>query len=271
MSLFPLNTLNASNYLQSISEVSPKPNPDNIRAVDASGDLLLGIDDISAGTLLYYRVSSIVLRAASPYFDALLDPGKFSEGAAFSTRIGHLRAQYCEIASIPAVCLPPIYISEISQYPAASRPNVLMHFFEILHALTSSVPTAKSLMNHLALLAVVADRFDATQPVLDYMVNQGWTRSGRAKKGTNPSGHQLGTRSRETALRQSLFAGAVLGVPEWVMESSRNLIDEGSDRWNANIDADSSSANQEQHDAPWWYLPYGLEGGAAPIAILINF
>ena len=258
-------------YEKSTSQVSQEPDADRIRAIDPNGDLLLGIDDIPKGILLYYRVSSIVLREASPYFNALLDPGKFSEGATFSNRLVHLKAQYCRMSSIPAVYLPNIHISEIGQYPAASSTNVVMHFLEILHAATSSTPTTRALMNHIALLAIVADRFGATKPVLDYIVNQGWTQPGRATKGMKPSSPRLVVRSRETALRQCIFAGAVFGVHEWVMQSSRSLIDEGSERWNPSTDADPSSASQEQYNAPWWYLPYGLEGEAAAFPVFTSF
>ncbi|MCJ1387415.1 hypothetical protein MMC18_000258 [Xylographa bjoerkii] len=235
----------------------PGPNEDNIVAIDSDGDLLIQIHGQHEEPTLYYQVSSTVLQKSSPYFDRLLDPKKFSEGVAFETLLKGLRDSYPDVTMAPAAALPVIHISDVGQLPMRyPSKNVITHFFDILHDTNSFWAMAGSLPNHIALLAILADRFDATKPVLDHVTDQGWIHAYKEIKENKKDSNQSSLRSKETLWRQRIFAGVILGVQDWVMSYSRLLIDAGSERWRTASDAELNVDD----DAPWWYLPRGLEG-----------
>ena len=233
------------------------PNEDNIIAIESAGDLLIKIHGQPGEPTLYYQVSSIVLQKASPYFDRLLDPKKFSEGVAFETQLKNLKDRYPDVTTAPAVTLPVIHISDVGQIPARypSR-NLLTHFFDILHDTNSFWVMTGSLPNHIALLAILADRFDATKPVLDHITDQGWTHTHKETKESKKESSPSSLRCKEILWRQRIFAGVILGVQDWVMNYSRLLIDAGSERWRIASDAELNIDDE----APWWYLPRGIEG-----------
>ncbi|MCJ1295564.1 hypothetical protein MMC34_007127 [Xylographa carneopallida] len=232
------------------------PNEDNIIAIESEGDLLIKIDGQPGEPSFYYRVSSIVLQKASPYFDRLLDPKKFSEGVAFGAQIEKLKESYPDITTVPAAALPMIQVSDVGQIPARyPSKNVVTHFFDILHDTNSFWIMTGSLPNHIALLAILADRFDATKPVLDYINDQGWTHAHKETKENKKESSLSSVRSKEILWRQRMFAGVILGVQDWVMSYSRLLIDAGSERWKVASDTELKIDDE----APWWYLPRGLE------------
>jgi hypothetical protein len=230
--------------------------------IDAAGDLLLQIDDSSSEPSFYYRVSSTVLRRASPYFDTLLDPDKFSEGATFASQKARLEDQHGRISQLPTADLPVILIADIGPLFPLNTPNmpVIAHFFNILHLKDSFHLPAPS-ATHFALLAAVADRFDAVRPVSDYVVKNGWhtdmkePNSSRIRRNTKSSI----LKSKEIFWRQRILAGAILGVRGWVLHYGRLLIDSGSERWNVGTDLESTSTVDITTDGPWWDLPYGIE------------
>ncbi|MCJ1315018.1 hypothetical protein MMC15_000332 [Xylographa vitiligo] len=233
------------------------PNEDNIIAIESDGDLLIKIHGQPGEATLYYRVSSIVLQKASPYFDRLLDPKKFSEGAAFGTQIKILKESYPDVTMAPATALPIIHISDVGPIPARfPSKNVVTHFFDILHDTNSFWIMTGTLHNHIALLAILADRFDASKPVLGHITDQGWVHMHKETKENKKEGSQSPARSKEILWRQRIFAGLILGVQDWVMSYSRLLIDAGSERWKIASDAELNVDDE----APWWYLPRGLEG-----------
>ncbi|MCJ1378286.1 hypothetical protein MMC17_001383 [Xylographa soralifera] len=233
------------------------PNEDNIIAIEADGDLLMKVHGQPGEPTLYYQVSSIVLQKASPYFDRLLDPNKFSEGLAFETQLKSLKDRYPDVTAAPAVALPVIHISDVGQIPARyPSKNVVTHFFDILHDTNSFWVMTGTLSNHIALLAILADRFDATKPVLDHITDQGWTHTNKETKENKKESSQSSLRSKEILWRQRIFAGVILGVQDWVVSYSRLLIDTGSERWRIASDAQI----HVDDEAPWWYLPRGLEG-----------
>jgi len=232
--------------------------------IDVAGDLLLQIDDSSSGLNFCYRVSSTVLRRASSYFDTLLHPDKFNEGATFASRQAQLRDQYGEAFPFPNDDLPVIHIADIGPLFPLNTPNmhVLARFFNVLHQkesfhLPAGVPSA----THMALLAAVADRFDAIRAVSDYIVKKGWHTDmkepnlRRIRRNTKNSV----VKSKEIFWRQRILAGAILGVPGWVLHYGRLLIDSGSERWNVGTDQESTSMVDIATDGLWWDLPYGIE------------
>jgi len=232
--------------------------------IDAAGDLLLQIKDNSQNLRFYYRVSSIVLRRASSYFNTLLDPEKFSEGATFAFQRAKLEDQYGETSQLSPADLPIIHIADIGPLFPTKTPNtdVITHFFTILHRRDSfHLPPGGPSASHIALLAAVADRFDAVRPVSDYTVKKGWHKD---MKEPNWSRMRWSTKksvlkTKETFWRQRILAGAVLGLREWVLHHGRLLIDSGSERWKVGTDIDSTTMIDTGADGPWWDLPYGIE------------
>ncbi|MCJ1249093.1 hypothetical protein MMC30_006315 [Trapelia coarctata] len=232
--------------------------------IDVAGDLLLQIKDSSQNLCFYYRVSSTVLRRVSSYFDTLLDPGKFSEGATFACQKAKLEEQYGEMSHMLPAELPIIHIAEIGPLFPTKTPNtdVITHLFNILHRRDSShlSPGGPS-ASHIALLAAVADRFDAVRPVSAYVVKKGWHKD---MKEPNWSRTRWSTKksvfkTKEIFWRQRILAGAILGLREWVLHHGRFLIDSGSEGWRDGADLETTTTINVMADGPWWDLPYGIE------------
>ena len=250
-----LSSLNAEEG--SKNRVCSGPNEDNIIAIDKAGDLLIQIHGQPGESTFYYQVSSTVLQEASPYFDRLLDPTKFSEGVTFRIQLNRLKASYPDIKMAPVAALPVVKLSDVGQIPVRyPSKSVVTHFFDILHRTNSSWVMTGTIANHIALLAIMADKFDVTKRVLDHIVDQGWTYAYKEAKENKKDGNQSYLRSKETLWRQRIFAGFILGVQDWVMNYTRLLVDAGSERWRMTSDAELSVDDE----APWWYLPRGLEG-----------
>ena len=230
-----------------------EPKEKSIVTVVVNGDLLLRIDDQARQIPFCYRVSSSVLRQSSPYFEKLLDGAKFSEGAMFATKSVELLKLYVDVDSIPAAELPIINISNTGLLSENSlHQTVLIHFFDILHNTKSSRTVAKlHAINHIAVLAAIADRFSAIPAIVQYSRNKRWSQlSQDAQIG---KGNTI-RRNNEILRRQKIFSGYVYGFDDWVMLNSRLLVESGSMKW---IDPDLEPGEDL---APWWNLPGGLEG-----------
>lgn len=210
------------------------------------GDLLLHVkhyDDIGQ----VYRVSVAILRKTSVYFDTLLDPHKFSEGVAVQSRLRELNRSRVDIASVPTSELPRVSISDFGQVPKAKiSESAFKLFLDILHNPARSVPVLRT---HLvAILALIADRFDALGPVSSYVIDSGWK-----KKPSKQDRHPKSDMQIELLRRQKLLIGLFFGFQDWVYHYSSELIFQGSEKWISGLaDADG--------EAPWWYLPNGVEG-----------
>ena len=230
--------------------------------IDVAGDLLLQIKDGTQNVSFCYRVSSTVLRRASSYFDTLLDPEKFSEGARFACQKAQLEDQYGGTSQLSPVDLPIIDIADIGPLFPTMTPNtdVVTHFFDILHRrdsfhLFSVGPSA----SHVALLATVADRFDAVRPVSDYIIKKGWDKDMKELNWSRMRWRKSVLKIRETLWRQRILAGAILGLREWVLHYGRLLINSGSERWKAGTELESTTLIDITADGPWWDLPNGIE------------
>ena len=214
--------------------------PDKIEVISADGDVVLQIED-SHGDSVYYRVSSIALREASAYFDKLLDPAKFNEGERVARKLKELRNQYPSLSVVPTSALPQVFISDLCQFPkSVSNRSIFKDFFEILSFPGKDNPSLSRTLP-MALLAVVADRFGATDSIGRY-INRNVTRS------RPPS-------TQEEVSRQRILVGLLLNIDDWATRYSTRLIMAGSGRWNLN-EMDS----QETNDLLWWNLPGDVEG-----------
>ncbi len=231
-----------------MAEASDLLSPEQVKCpidVDPRGDLLLRIKDHGTGTDCAYRVSTTVLRRASPYFRVLLDPSKFSEGIAVDKRLRAIRGLQEEIEAIPSLELPMIFIPDIGHVPkTVSTESAVLLFLHVLHNEDTSWPTPKP--SFLALLAIIADRFAATTPIANYVIQRKWKTKIVAQKGPNSAA--------EVRLRQQLLIGLILRFPDWVRQCSASLIVQGSERWSTLCE------EVKEGEALWWNLPNGLEG-----------
>ena len=221
--------------------------------IDPNGDLLLRLRHPAMGTDYIYRVSTTALRQASHYFNVLLDASKFSEGITVDKRLRAIRGKHGEREAIPSAELPKIFVSDIGQVPeGVSTDSVVVLFLRILHNENASWPTPR--LSFVALLAIVADRFAATTPIANYVIQRNWKTKLFVQKGP-----PLLT---ETRIRQQLLVGLILRFPDWVREFSAGLIVQGSEKWGEPCE------DSKENEALWWNLPNNLEGKpkAMPLA-----
>lgn len=210
------------------------------------GDLLLHVkhrNDVGQ----VYRVSVAILRKASAYFDTLLDPNKFSEGAAVQTQLQELTRSKVDLASVPTSDLPHVSILDFGPVPKAKiSESAFKLFLDILHNPEMSISIPRT--QFLAILALIADRFDATGPISLYVIKSGWRNKPAKQDKTRKSDLQV-----ELLRRQGLLIGMLLGFHNWVYRYSSELIYQGSEKW-------KSGLTEVDGEEPWWYLPNGVEG-----------
>ena len=219
------------------------------------GDILIHIGDSHARADHYYRCSREVLRRTSEYFNVLLDPVKFSEGITIEARIQDLTRQYNDTATIPASELPKVVVSDVGDIPKGcnSSGTVIRLFFEILHDPSTLWPVLRAQsVNLIALLSIVADRFDCLNITAEYLRRQGLENFLKGRKSATAHKTELDN-------RQMLLAGLLFGFPEWVRQFSAALIIDGTKRAITSLHS-SEDEERERDEALWWRLPGGIEG-----------
>lgn len=214
--------------------------------IDPNGDLILHVhhqDYIHQ----FYRVSLSVLRSTSMYFNSLLDPTKFSEGLAVHKRSIEVSEQFREdIAAAPPLELPQVNILDIGQVPENLSETVFRHFLGILHNTFTNTSAPRIYL--IAILVVIADRFDAVKPIAKYISRHGWM-----KDPTENDRHSKSGAPTEVVVRQKILIGLILRSSTLVNYYSAKLVREGSERWTL----DFADPNEE---VLWWHLPHGVEG-----------
>ena len=220
------------------------------------GDILVHISDSHAQADHYYRCSREVLRRTSEYFNVLLDPVKFSEGIAVEARIQDLTRQYTDAATIPVSELPKVVVSDVGDFPRSyiSSGTVIRLFFEILHDPSTPwpVPRAQSI-NLVALLSIIADRFDCLNTTAEYLRRQGLDTALKTRKSATAHKTELDNRQR-------LLAGYLFEFPDWVRQCSTALIIDGTRKQAITSLHNSEDEERERDEALWWRLPGGIEG-----------
>ena len=221
----------------------------NIVTVLNHGDLVLQIEEGSSSKAVYYRVSSTVLRKVSGYFNVLLDPAKFSEGIQTSMTAAQLEEDYPDISLVPTSSLPKISVADVGRFPTGtSNKSILSHFFRILHdPHYSSLNVATPLV--VALLAIVADRFDAVVPIATFV-----RANKKAMKAILKNRDEISDgKVTEEVIRQNILSGLLLHIDDLVLHWSARLIVEGSSQWHVEDEHDSKLELQ------WWNLPDAIE------------
>ena len=214
-----------------------------------ASDLILKVKDASADTHRLYLVNQKLLCDASPYFATLLDPAKFAEGIRVGEKKSESMKAYTKDGSMPLAYLPTITIEDIGQLPAkASTEAVFTFFLCILHKLVLSWSQLD--WSSLAMLAVIADRFDAAEIVANYIGRRGWT-----KRPYSWDERTSLSFKDEKTVRQQILVGLVFGIGSLLQKQTATLIVADSVLWTR----DEAPANVDLNGL-WWNLPRGLEG-----------
>ncbi|KAK4964488.1 hypothetical protein LTR66_012270 [Elasticomyces elasticus] len=189
-----------------------------------------------------YRVSMDALRNASPYFDKLLHPDKFAEGAAVEARQRTLREAHGSAGNALTAELPSVDILDIGRISKVKsiRP-LISDFLRIIHGQnpSSGPPPVANLAN----LAIVADRFGAIPLVSAFVKRKKYMPAIDAR---TPDKKDKSTPEEKT--RQRLLVALLFGHSGWVNKCSLRLIFRG---W-VGHEPDPSAAL-------WWDLPLRVE------------
>lgn len=212
-----------------------------------SGDLVLNIRRFEADEAVFsYRVETLQLRQASPYFEVLLSE-RFSEGASVKAGQQTLKERYKSMAEAPAHELPRIEIVDIGRTSKVSSiKGIMADYLRILHG--GDLTVEKPPLANVANLAIVADRFDSLPTLASYFKKKGIFQKLDAKTRVKSM--------EEEKIRQRLLVGVLLDWSIWVTTYSKRLILQGSKQWETLDEADTTSVL-------WNDLPYGIEGAYA--------
>lgn len=220
-------------------------------------DVSLVIKDPRTYFDVRYHCSRAVLREHTEYFNALLNPTKFTEGRAIEAKLHELTKQYPDWTGIPTSKLPTVDMSDICQLPKAAdqaASTVIGLFFKILHPHTPPWPSSRlEPINIVALLAIIADRLGAVNGIRCYLRSKQIDHTLLKDKKTCTA-YQL-----EIDNRQRLLAGMVFDFPTWVREYSASLILAGSKR-QVTTNLEHGAHEEADEHALWWRLPNGVEG-----------
>ena len=220
-----------------------------ITHIAQKGDLLLEFKGPTISKDNLYLVSSATLRQASAYFHVLLDADKFDEGKGMDATMAKLLEQYGDIEAIPSGDLPRIVVEE--NLPAHSRiptPIVVAVFLCSLHNV--DFPMDQPDTCFLALLAILADRFDTSAVVGDFILRQGW----KVRPFSWDGKYRPLKLEQEVLVRQQILIGLLLGLDLLFTQQSANLIIGGSARWTDTVPGNVDIG------ATWWNLPRFVEG-----------
>ena len=216
---------------------------DGTIVVNKQGDLVICVEHESNAQAMTatFRVSVSVLRRASKYFQTLLEPGRFGEGAHVEASLKVLRERFASPAEAQSHELPLVRVSDLGRISSVrSIAPLCADFFHILHG--NGALALPPLVN-LANLAIVADRFDALDVVKSYVARRKFARTIDGK--TTAKADAL---LSEEKVRQRLFVAAMLDYAPWVEKYSLRVVIRG---W-VGREVDVSGAL-------WWDLPLRME------------
>lgn len=227
---------------------------------DSRTNLILHFLDSRASIDQRYRCSREALRHHSPYFHALLDPVKFSEGIAVEKQI----RRFTDAQQVPSDKLPTVTIRDVGEVPDHDPHSVpaLTLFLHVLHG--GSVDNFRECRPHaltiLAIMAVLVESFDA----VGFFSRANGIKHYAPRSVFEPVAKLEFTQlQKESHSRQKLLAGMVFGDAEWVRQMSAVIICEGSVDWEAGVAQANHGTLSHNSDAGvplWWRLPHGMEG-----------
>jgi hypothetical protein len=253
---------------------------DSIVVIDPAGDLVLKVTDKAYPLPASFRVCSNQLKSTSPYFEVLFDETKFSEGKRLATEWKALRDRYedgSKLEDAPNSELPVLETQNIGRIGKVKNfQGLLTDFLRVCHGLDPMTGSRMIPPMNLANLAIVADRFNATNALRAQLKRRNLLFIGKSASGerskrkssikdTMESGQFAPTdwtiANSDSALdwneercRIKVLAGLFLDQPSWVRETG-NLIARGSQSWMPDSEPVDPSTSPL-----WWDLPMGVEG-----------
>ena len=234
----------------------------SFKVITSNGDLILEyIDPTDAASTpnRKWQVASQLLVSNSPYFQALLDPAKFSEGRQFNAQKQALsEIQTPDGASqhaLPTVRLPGVRSTSMCGEDAIEL------FLRIL-CLDSTEETERTTFEHdlkvqstslIARLVDLADSFNSPIIVRNVLRRIGYS-YGKAKPGLFAKFNSGLLSMREDRIRQIIFISAFLDDSRVTRLMTHSLVVVGSRFWINGLEG------PEEEYLRWKYLPNGLEG-----------
>ena len=142
-----------------------------IMIIDESGDVVIRFlrsENAGEAPVCDYRVSSEKLQKASRYYEAMIAPGRFSEGAKFHSTIDSLKTRYQgKVHKIPAAELPVLLFPKIEQLTVTNMTIRAVKVFMLLaHGMQD--PSEKQSVCLLAHLTVVAEQILGVHTTTEY-------------------------------------------------------------------------------------------------------
>ena len=191
-----------------------------------------------------YRVQLETLKKTSKYFERLLTDIRFAEAKTINTAFQDLAIKGIKPEAAAPEDLPRISIREDEDATqVCGRSGVFSDLLRILHGQDT---TSKLSMPHLAVLAVMADRFDCAPTIGRY------ARGGRRIAWPQTSGQV--TFSTEEGTRMKILVAWYLEDVGQFSKSTKELIMRGSLRWIGRAE------REEEQVGVWWDFPDGIEG-----------
>lgn len=259
---------------------APSPEPPQILLIDddevniidirATGDILLDItltNNHSARTILalnsalpprlspfskpglpadrtLFRVRLDTLTKTSAYFSRLLTDARFQEATKITNTFAGLKARGIVPAEAEPGDLPRVAITDDDDAThVAGRVPILADLLRILH---SGDATSKLSIPYLAILAVMADRFDCAATVGRYVRG--------AKRVPWPQTYGTVNFAGEELLRQKVLVAWLLEDRVKFAAATKECVFRGSARWGGGGEMQSGQVGV------WWDLPDGIEG-----------
>ena len=222
--------------------------------ITADGDVVLLIEDQAQGISQRFRCTRSMLRGNSKYLNVLFDPHKFKEGISTEDRLIELGQRFGALKDIPSHMLP---ITQISDLPKVSaKPSALKQLLVMTLSILCGIDSRWHIsetraVEKLLQIALLAERLDALEAV------SGWVQR-HLKLLPMPKP------KKETAVRQQLLLGMLMGIESYVEWSSAVLVVKGSKFW-LQKEASEDFVDAAEKEAAWNLLPHGIEGTATRI------
>ena len=236
----------------------------SITVISVNGDLILEYiapgDSSSSSTKRKWQVASERLTSHSPYFQALLDPTKFSEGRQFSAqKQAWNESQTPDPASqhaLPTVRLPSVRSTSMCGEDAIElflRISCLDSLDENERAAFENELKTQS-TSLVARMIDLADSLNSPRVVQDVLQRIGYL-YGKSKTALHARFNSALLSMKEDRIRQIIFISAFLNDSRLTRIMTHALLVVGSRFWINGLDA------PEEESLRWKYLPNGLEGG----------
>ncbi|KAJ5154830.1 uncharacterized protein N7500_010269 [Penicillium coprophilum] len=258
----PAKTPSHNNELSSQNDSQEGNDESFMSVISANGDLILEYiapgESSSSPTRRRWRVASECLTSHSPYFQALLDPTKFSEGRQFSaqkqawneTQIQDSASQH----ALPTVRLPDVRSTSMCGEDAIEL------FLKIL-CLDSFNETERTVFENglktqstslVARMIDLADSLNSPRVVQDTLHRIGYL-YGKTKPALLVRFNAALLSWKEDRIRQIIFISAFLNDSRLTRIMTHVLLVVGSRFWQNGLEG------PEEESLRWKYLPNGLE------------